>query len=129
MSIGQLQQPYKRLALCCTKCGSIADASCDCGSPYIPARERAAQAIAANPEKSDRAIAAEIGVGAMTVNRARATVPDGTVDERVGLDGKTRRLPQRAEPEPKSDIEDEIGIEDEIEPKNYRTAFLFLAAG
>ena len=31
----------------------------------------------------------------MTVNRARATVPDVTVDERLGLDGKTRRLPVR----------------------------------
>jgi hypothetical protein len=34
----------------------------------------------------------------MTVNRARATVPDVTVDERIGLDGKTRRMPRQADP-------------------------------
>jgi hypothetical protein len=52
-----------------------------------------AAAIAANPEKSDRAIAQELlGVGVMTVNRARkSTVTPVTVDEpRIGLDGKVR---------------------------------------
>lgn len=94
MSVIQIQIPQKRLALSCTKCGSMADAACDCGSPYIPAKVRAAEAIAANPTKSDRAIAADIGVSAMTVQRARPTVTDVTV-ERMGLDGKVRRLPER----------------------------------
>jgi hypothetical protein len=61
--------------------------------------KRAAEAIAANPQMSDRAIAEELGVGVMTVGRARkkSTVPHGTVDTepRVGLDGKTRRMPTR----------------------------------
>jgi hypothetical protein len=79
----------------CTGCGAEANASCNCGKPYVPKAARAADAVRANPEKSDRAIAAEIGVSPMTVNRARATVPDVTVDERIGLDGKTRRVPEK----------------------------------
>jgi hypothetical protein len=82
----------------CTGCGAEANASCNCGKPYVPKAARAAQAVKANPEKSDRAIAEEIGVSPMTVNRARATVPDVTVDERIGLDGKTRRMPRQADP-------------------------------
>lgn len=91
--------------LSCSECGAEANASCDCHKPYVPAAAKAAAAIKANPEKSDRAIAKEIGVSPMTVNRARPTVTDDTV-ERVGLDGKTRKMPQRAprgfynEPEP-----------------------------
>src|SRR5262249_49839815 len=61
----------------------------------VPAIERAAVALAANPQKSDRAIAAELGIGHATVSRARATVSRETVDERVGLDGKVRKLPAK----------------------------------
>ena len=96
----QIVQSIQRMA--CTGCGAEANVSCNCGKPYVPKSERAAEAIKANPEKSDRAIAAELGVSPMTVNRARATVPDVTVDERIGLDGKTRRVPEKkpeAEPE------------------------------
>lgn len=78
----------------CSACGAEANASCDCHKPYVPASARAAKAVAENPDKSDRAIAAEIGVSPMTVNRARPTVTDDTV-ERVGLDGKVRKLPRR----------------------------------
>jgi hypothetical protein len=81
----------------CSSCGVVADAACDCGAPYVPARSIAAKAIKANPGKSDRAIAADIGVGSNTVRRARqGTAPDGAVDEpRIGRDGKTRRMPKR----------------------------------
>lgn len=100
----------------CSSCGAKADASCNCGAPYIPAGERAKKAVEANPEKSDRAIAAELGVGKDTVRRAReATGAHAPVDERIGLDGKVRRLPIRAEEE------DE---DDEIEGENDRAAFL-----
>jgi hypothetical protein len=62
---------------------------------------RAADAIKANPEKSNRMIAEETGLGLATVRRARiATDPDGSVDSRIGLDGKVRRLPQKEEPKP-----------------------------
>lgn len=96
----------------CSACGAEANASCDCAKPYVPASAKAAAAIAANPNKSDRAIAAEIGVDHKTVGKARrdATGEDSPV-ERVGLDGKTRRLPQRTPKEfysePSDDSEDD----------------------
>jgi hypothetical protein len=94
--------------------------------------------VVKNPEKSDRAIAAEIGVSHTTVQKARKTTgnqlpvevscgsapaPCALVETRTGKDGKVRRLPQRscideyAEP----GVEDEIDAED---PENYRTAYL-----
>ena len=53
--------------------------------------QRAVEAIKANPEKSDRAIAADLGVSPMTVGRARETagVTDVTPVERTGRDGKS----------------------------------------
>jgi len=42
--------------LACSACGAEANASCNCGKPYSP-RERAAEVVAAHPEKSNRAIA------------------------------------------------------------------------
>jgi hypothetical protein len=94
----------------CSSCGVTADAACDCGAPYVPVSERAKQAIQAHPEKSDRAIAKDIGVSHEAVSKARRelTVNGLTVEKRVGLDGKARRMP----PKPKED------------PENYRTAFL-----
>jgi len=81
----------------CSKCGAEANASCDCCAPYVPARQRAAEAVAAHPEKSDRAIAAEIGVSHTTLQQARQLATDLPVDEpRTGKDGKTRRLPSYA---------------------------------
>ena len=94
----------------CTGCGAEANASCNCGVAYQPKSVRAAEAVKANPEKSDRAIAAEIGVSQPTVSKARkdleATDKELSVDERIGLDGKTRKLPEKKqEPEKKPDEE------------------------
>src|SRR6516162_6083805 len=89
----------------CSECGARASASCKCGAPYVPARARAVAVLTEHPEKSDRAIAAEIGVGHATVSRARSTVPDETVDERIGRDGKVRRLPRRRSMEYRDDEE------------------------
>ena len=65
-------------------------ASCNCGVAYTPKVVRAAEAIKANPQKSDRAIVDDIGVGKDTVRRAReqggAHAPP---DDRVGRDGKS----------------------------------------
>lgn len=58
------------------------------------AGKRAEAAIAANPEKSDRAIAAEIGVNQSTRARKRTDAGE-SVGKRVGQDGKARRMPQR----------------------------------
>jgi len=73
-------------------------ASCNCGVDYKPKSVRAADAVKANPEKSDRAIAKEIGVSQPTVSKARkeveATDKQLSVETRTGLDGKTRKVPQ-----------------------------------
>ncbi len=69
----------------CPGCGASTDAPCSCN---VPPRIRAAQAIAANPEKSDRIIAKELGVGSNTVRRARAA-PSGAPEKRQGRDGKS----------------------------------------
>jgi hypothetical protein len=80
----------------CSACGAEAKAACACGAPYVSAAARAIAAIAKNPEKSDRAIAAEIGVGNKTVSRARSTVSHDTVDKRTGKDGRTRKMPRQS---------------------------------
>lgn len=73
----------------CTGCGAEANASCNCGLAYVPASQRAAEAIKNNPEKSNRAIAAELGVSDMTVGRARESLGATYVaPDRLGRDGK-----------------------------------------
>ena len=91
----QIVQQVSR-AMECLACGAQGVAACDCGVPYLPASMRAAKAVAANPEKSNRAIAAEIGVAEGTVRTARkSTAQDYAVDTRVGIDGKVRQMPKR----------------------------------
>jgi len=82
----------------CPKCHASTDALCNCGVDYmfVSAGKRAAEAVAANPEKSDRAIAAATGLSHETVRTARkATGKNLTVERRIGRDGKTRRAPKR----------------------------------
>jgi len=77
------------VALECSECGAKGEGSCRCGVPYVPAGERAAKAIEANPEKSDRAIAAESGISRATVQRARkAGGSHEPPEKRKGRDGK-----------------------------------------
>jgi hypothetical protein len=64
----------------CTCCGAEVNAACSCGVAYVPKSVRAAEAVKANPEKSNRAIAEEIGVDHKTVGKARAGLEDvGTI--------------------------------------------------
>jgi hypothetical protein len=86
-----------RRALICSKCGATAEAACDCGASYERPSERAARAIANSADKSDRAIAADIGVNQSTVTRARRASTDAkaAVEKRVGRDGRARKLPTR----------------------------------
>src|SRR5262249_26229412 len=91
--------PFSALKLECEHCGAEARASCNCGVAYRPAKIRAKEAIDANPQKSDRSIAKELGISPTTVGEARQLSSTGQLDERVGLDGKTRRIPVRAEVE------------------------------
>lgn len=81
----------------CSACGATAEASCNCGAAYVPARDVAAKAIADNPELSARAIAAKVGVDEQTVRAAMVYGTAGnpavdTMQGRVGPDGVTRRL-------------------------------------
>lgn len=100
LSTQRAPQPSTTTAqIFCSDCGACADAACNCGAPYLPAGQRAMKAIEANPERSDRAIATELGIGNKTVSRARqqATVSHDTVEDRqpkrIGKDGKKRRMP------------------------------------
>jgi hypothetical protein len=79
----------------CTACGSETNATCTCGAAYVPAAQRAAEAIKANPGKSDRAIAADIGVNQSTVSRARQSGDAPASPERTGRDGKQYSVRQR----------------------------------
>jgi hypothetical protein len=74
----------------CSACGAEANASCTCGVPYVPKAMRAAVAIAADPTKSNRAIADEIGVSEPTVRRAReAGASHDAAATHIGRDGKS----------------------------------------
>jgi hypothetical protein len=95
----------KTTKLQCSSCGADATASCDCGVAYVPAGKRAEEAVAANPEKSDRAIAEEIGVSQPTVSRARKRSVDTDVstEKRTGKDGKKYKVSKpKTKPQPKA---------------------------
>jgi hypothetical protein len=84
----------QELEFSCSKCG--ADRGCDCNAPAI---KKAAAAIAANPQKSDRAIAAEIGVDHKTVGKVRRARGDDSPPEaaevRIGRDGKSYKAKKK----------------------------------
>lgn len=89
--------------MACSYCGSEADATCTCGEMYVPKAARAAEAVSAHPEKSDRALAAEIGVARSTIQRARQSggpcgPPDqeAVAQERRGRDNKAYRVRTRS---------------------------------
>jgi hypothetical protein len=91
----------------CTMCGAETHAACSCGAIYRPKAQQAAEAVAAHPEKSNRAIAEEIGADEKTVRQARDSTADQSAVEgsRIGLDGKKRKLPSYI-PEPPPQIRD-----------------------
>jgi hypothetical protein len=104
--------PIKR-KMECSVCGKDADATfhptCGCKAGFRPKREVAAEAIRANPSKSNRMIAEEIGADEKTVRYARAAVADQSAPHTVtGRDGKTygarcstpRPIPAVSEPTP-----------------------------
>jgi hypothetical protein len=95
---GRLQIVHSLARLQCTKCGAEANASCNCGEPYVPAAIRVKEYDNANPGRSTRAAAADLGISKSEVGRARqSVVPDGTPEtdqassggKVTGLDGKT----------------------------------------
>jgi hypothetical protein len=72
----------------CSACGAARGCNCN-----APARLRAVEAVKASPEKSNRAIAEEVGVDEKTVRKARESTADRSA-VRTGLDGKVRKLPK-----------------------------------
>ena len=95
-----------RQPLVCTECGASGEGSCRCGAPYVAPGQRAAEAVTANPNKSDRAIAADIGVDHKTVSKARKSGGEYSPPEkRTGKDGKSypvkrKRRKRKAKPAP-----------------------------
>jgi hypothetical protein len=86
------------LQLHCSKCGVSVEAACNCGVPYIPAGEAAAVALETYPTLSSRAIGEKTGISYQTIRRARkSTDTFVSVEKRVGLDGKERRMPRKPE--------------------------------
>jgi DNA-binding Lrp family transcriptional regulator len=80
----------------CSACG--ADRGCQCNAPAVPKAVRAAEALKANPGKSDRSIAEQIGASPTTVGKAREELSSsGQLEDgpRTGLDGRVRKLPAR----------------------------------
>jgi len=82
------------MLLMCPQCQAKAQAKCDCGVGYVPAGDLARREVIRNPQKSDRAIAKQLGIAKDTVRRARtSTGANAPVEKRQGRDGKMRRMP------------------------------------
>jgi hypothetical protein len=110
----------------CSLCGAEANASCNCGKPYIPAKQRVAEHDAKHPGRSNRATAAALGVDEKTVRKARAdqSAPDqepgvapATSAKVVGIDGK--EYPARR------DVPDDK--DDDVDPENVKAALVIKA--
>jgi hypothetical protein len=82
-----IRMAMQRMA--CTACGAEANASCTCGVAYVPKAIRAAEAVKASPEKSNRAIAADLGVDKETVRKARSRGDQSPPAVVIGQDGKS----------------------------------------
>jgi hypothetical protein len=103
------------IRLRCSSCGITQDAACECGAPYVAAGMLAKQAVVEFPEKSNRAIADELGLSNQTVMRAReAVAPNGAPEAetpltRTGRDGKQYPAkPKRPDkPAPPPDLTDD----------------------
>jgi hypothetical protein len=76
---------------------------CSCGVDYVyvKASQRAAEAKAANPEKSNRVLAEETGISRKTFDRLDSGGPNVPPEKRIGKDGKkqssTKRKPNKVE--------------------------------
>jgi hypothetical protein len=103
----------------CPECGVCADAACDCGVAYVTAGTRAAAAVSKEPEKSDRAIASEIGVDHKTVGSARRSGGDHSPPEkRIGKDGKSYPAKSQTVRERRHDVDAPLETNDNSESDN-----------
>lgn len=91
----------------CSACGAPGEGSCGCNAPYVAAGTRAAKK--ADSEKTDRALAAELGISHKTVERARKSVVTYvTPEKRVGKDGKKYPAKRKRKPKPNARAADPI---------------------
>jgi hypothetical protein len=81
--------------LVCSQCGAAGAGSCCCGAAYGPAGQHATEVVAANPDKSDRAIAADIGVNKDTVRRARTGANAPVANQAIGRPRKSSGKPRK----------------------------------
>lgn len=65
----------------CSACG--VDAGCNCGAPLMSKSQQAAEKLMANPNRSDRSIAAEIGMSQPGVSKVRHKLE---TDNRLSVD-------------------------------------------
>src|SRR6516225_551870 len=72
----------------CSACGAEANASCNCGKPYVPAAQRVREYDEANPGKSTRAAAADLGMSRESVRTARSGDNHLSPETVTGRDGK-----------------------------------------
>jgi hypothetical protein len=73
----------------CVKCGARSHATCSCGMSYRPVTVRVAKYDEANPGKSTRAAAADLGVSRESVRTARKSGDNRLSPDTVtGRDGK-----------------------------------------
>jgi hypothetical protein len=85
----------------CTGCGAEANASCNCGKPYVPVKQRVGEYDKEKPGRSTRQAAADLGISNMAVSKARNSgVNQFTPTEVTGRDGKVYRIPVREVEEP-----------------------------
>jgi hypothetical protein len=76
----------------CPNCGKEAIAACSCNVGYVKAGELALEAVKKNPEKSNSAIAEEIGVSHDTVRQARNKTTTSNQNEKIHATASTRQL-------------------------------------
>jgi len=91
----------------CTACGAETHASCNCGKPYMPKRQRAEEIAEANPNISVRELAERASVSHGTAQEAKARVQSRTPDAgpTVGRDGKQYPATKpQAEPDPDTPV-------------------------
>lgn len=73
----------------CVECGAEANATCDCNKPYVRAAQRVAEYDKANPGRSTRRVAADLGVSQPVVVEARKSGDRHlSPDVVTGRDGK-----------------------------------------
>jgi hypothetical protein len=72
----------------CVKCGAQTHATCNCGMNYVPVQQRVAEYDKANPGKSERAAAADLGVSKTAIHEARESGGHQRPPEVTGRDGK-----------------------------------------